>query len=102
MGEADVTVSELLKVPTHKGQDIRTKDIRVQAIRCMDCHRLRSPPTKGRPNCACGSIRFVSTFPHPDEEQLALKLYASEIEAKNLYDKIAQEVVHGWNNKDFQ
>ena len=68
-------------------------DPRVQAIRCMDCHRLRKNPTSGRPNCACGSIRFVSTFPHPDEEQIALQLYAEEIEAANLYGVIAREVV---------
>ena len=95
-------MGSLPQVPTHKGQDTRVLDIRVQAIRCMDCHRLRLDPTNGRPNCACGSIRFVSTFPHPDEEQLALKLYAPEIEKKNLYEKIAQEVVNGWNNNDFR
>ena len=68
-------------------------DPRVQALRCKDCHRLRRPPTARRPNCACGSIRFVSTFPHPDEEQIALKLYAPEIEAANLYGLIAREVI---------
>lgn len=52
---------------------------RVQAIRCADCHRLRRHPDKVRLNCACGSLRFVKTFPHPDEEQLALKLYADEV-----------------------
>jgi hypothetical protein len=55
-------------------------DLRVQAIRCSDCHRLRENPTKERVACGCGSIRFVSSYPHPDEEELALKLYAREIE----------------------
>ena len=69
------------------------RDLRVQAVRCMSCHRLRAHPTKRRPNCACGSIRFVSTFPHPDEERIAMKLYAKEIEGANVYGKIAQEVI---------
>ncbi len=89
-------------VPTYKGQDTRVLDIRVQAIRCMDCHRLRLHPNNGLRNCGCGSIRFVSTFPHPDEEQLARKLYAKEIEKSNVYTKISQEIVNGWNNNDFK
>ena len=77
-------------------------DVRVQAIRCSDCHRLRRHPNKGVPNCACGSVRFVSTFPHPDEEQIALKLYEKEIEESNVYGTIAQEIVMGWENDDFK
>jgi hypothetical protein len=67
----------------------------------MDCHRLRRHPTNAVPNCACGSVRFVSTFPHPDEEQLAFKLYQKEIEESGIYTKIAQEIVLGWKNDDF-
>ncbi len=61
-------------------ESVRMPDLRVQAIRCMDCHRLRRHPSGKRPDCDCGSIRFVSTRPHPDEEQLAMELYAKEIE----------------------
>jgi hypothetical protein len=43
--------------------------------------------------CGCGSVGFVATFPHPDEEQLALKIYSRDIEEKNLYAKIAEEEV---------
>ena len=61
-----------------------TPDHRVQAIRCSDCHRLRKNPSKGEVSCGCGSIRFVSSYPHPDEEELAMKLYAKEIGERNL------------------
>ncbi len=89
-------------VPTHKGRYTPTLDVRVQAIRCMDCHRLRLHPNNGARNCGCGSIRFVSTFPHPDEEQLAIKLYSKELEESNVYTKISQEIVLGWDNNDFR
>ncbi len=66
---------------------------RVQAIRCADCHRLRRHPNNGRLNCACGSLRFMKTFPYEDEEQLALKLYADEVGAfiANNPDVVRQE-----------
>jgi hypothetical protein len=77
-------------------------DPRVQAIRCNSCHRLRAYPVqrgtkygKGR-HCHCGGVSFHPTFPHPDEEQLALKLYAQEIEKSNLYGIISREVVSDW------
>jgi len=54
------------------------------------------------PNCVCGSIRFVSSYPRPNEEQIAVKLYEKEIEEANLYTKIAQEVVKGWENNDYR
>lgn len=65
-------------------------DDRIQAIRCMGCHRLRPHPrgnvdaasviTDSARVCICGDIRIMKTFPLEDEEQLALKLYAREIE----------------------
>jgi hypothetical protein len=63
----------------------RTRDPRVQAIRCTSCHRLRAHPRDARTyNCGCGGTAFVASFPHPDEEQIALKLYAREIEESNI------------------
>lgn len=71
-------------------------DPRVTAIRCMSCYRLRQYPQGNAVAtwaCGCGGTRFVPTFPHPDEEQLALKLYSREIEERGLYAKVAQEVI---------
>jgi hypothetical protein len=71
-------------------------DPRVQAIRCLGCHRLRPHPKTEDPrtwNCGCGGIRFEATFPHDDELALALRLYSREIEERNLYGVIAQEVI---------
>ncbi len=31
-----------------------------------------------------------------------MKLYAKEIEASNVYTKISQEIVLGWDNNDFK
>ena len=72
-------------------------DKRVQAIRCMSCHRLRAHPTKTRINCdACGAVGFEATFPDADEERIAFQLYEKEIESTNIYDSIAQEILDGW------
>ena len=68
-------------------------DKRVQAIRCSGCHRLRAHPTKERISCACGSLEFIDTVPHDDELPIALKLYEREIEERNLYGKVAQELI---------
>ena len=76
-------------------------DARVQAIRCKNCHRLRAHPKLDDHltyECGCGGVQFFATFPHPDEEQLALKLYAREIEEKNLYSNLAQEIIREKNN----
>ena len=75
-------------------------DKRVQAIRCYNCHRLRAHPNSEdhlTHMCGCGGVRFFATFPHPDEEQLALKLYAREIEEANLYTNLAQELIREKN-----
>lgn len=71
-------------------------DPRVQAIRCVGCHRLRAHPKKDDPRtlfCGCGGIAFIAAFPHDDELQLAVKLYSRELEENNTYGAIAQEVI---------
>jgi len=71
-------------------------DPRVQAIRCVNCHRLRHHPKSDDPrtwNCGCGGIEFVSSFPHDDELQIALKLYERELEENNTYSLISQELI---------
>jgi len=58
-------------------------DRRVQAIRCLSCHRLRPHPRDDVPesfNCWCGGVRFVPSFPFPDEETWALSIYKPELE----------------------
>jgi hypothetical protein len=72
------------------------RDLRVQAIRCLNCHRLRAYPTNRVPFCACGGAEFVKTFPHPDEEQIALRLYSRQLEENNAYGRIAQELIEDW------
>jgi len=44
-------------------------------------------------------MQFVGSMPHPDEEQLALKLYAREIEESNLYGAVAGEILSEWKEK---
>jgi hypothetical protein len=76
-------------------------DPRVQAIRCLSCHRLRRHPKKEDPrsfNCGCGGLAFEETSPHDDELQIALKLYAQEIEESGVYNKISQEIILGISN----
>lgn len=71
-------------------------DPRVQAIRCLNCHRLRKHPRTDDPrtwNCVCGGIQFVKSHPHEDELQIALKLYSRELEENNTYGAVAQEVI---------
>ena len=71
-------------------------DPRVQAIRCMSCHRLRPHPKNDDPrsfNCGCGGIRFETTFPHDDELQLACKLYSRELEENNTYSLASQKLI---------
>ena len=73
-------------------------DPRVQAIRCLSCHRLRPYPKKDEPKtlyCGCGGISFQNSFPHDDELQIALKLYSREIEESGVYNKISQEIIRG-------
>ena len=68
---------------------ISEEDDRIQAIRCRGCHRLRPYPVDGKTFfCGCGGRDFVSSFPHPDEEKLALKLYERQIEERNLWRKL--------------
>ena len=53
----------------------------------MSCHRLRPyPRDESSWRCLCGGIRFEATYPHPDEEQIALKLYEREIEERRPRD----------------
>ena len=73
-------------------------DPRVQAIRCINCHRLRHHPKTDDPrtwNCVCGGIQFVASFPHDDELQLAIKLYSRELEENGTYNAISQEIIRG-------
>ena len=77
-------------------------DKRVQAIRCTSCHRLRQHPKQDDPrtcNCPCGGFSFVNSFPHPDEEQLAIKLYSRELEENGTFTNIAKEVLDDWRAK---
>ena len=79
---------------------IRKPDPRVQAIRCKHCNRLRQHPRTDDWKsfyCGCGSMQFVASFPHPDEEQLALKLYSRELEEKNTYSALAEELLDEWS-----
>jgi len=72
-------------------------DKRVQAIRCVSCHRLRHHPKQDDVrtwNCGCGGMSFVSSYPHPDEMNLALKLYSREIEQSGVYSQIAREILN--------
>jgi len=39
--------------------------------------------------CHCGCARFSSTVPHPDEEQLAVKLYEQEIEESKAWSNLS-------------
>jgi hypothetical protein len=41
-------------------------------------------------------MQFYASMPHPDEELLALKIYAREIEESGIYTKIAQEITNDW------
>lgn len=71
-------------------------DPRVQAIRCLDCRRLRRHPKTDDPrtwNCVCGGIQFVRSFPHDDELQIACKLYERELEENNTYTLMSQELI---------
>jgi hypothetical protein len=80
-----------------------TFDKRVQAIRCSSCKRLRQHPQQDDLRtwaCGCGGIEFVNSFPHPDEEQLALKLYQREIEESGIYEKITQDMTRSWENEE--
>lgn len=77
-------------------------DKRVQAIRCRSCHRLRQHPRTDdfrTWSCGCGSLQFFASFPHPDEEQIALKLYHREIEEANLYTRLGQEIIADWRHR---
>lgn len=65
------------------------QDDRIIAIRCLSCNRLRQYPVDFKTAmCACGSMRFTETTPHPDEEQIALKLYERQIEERNLWKNL--------------
>ncbi len=73
----------------------KLKDRRVKAIRCMSCRRLREHPKPFLTKtwaCGCGCTKFMQSFPHDDEMPRALILYAQEIEERNLYTAIAQEI----------
>jgi hypothetical protein len=75
----------------------RLKDRRVRAIRCMSCRRLREHPKPFLTKtwaCGCGATKFVQSFPHEDEMQRALILYGQEIEERNLYAAISQEILN--------
>lgn len=74
-------------------------DPRVQAIRCTGCHRLRPHPRIDSIHCECGAVDFQSTHPREDEFQLALKLYAREIEERNLLGRLAQEIADEKDNE---
>ena len=65
------------------------RDDRITAIRCSGCNRLRAHPVNFATfMCACGCTRFSPTFPFPEEEQLALKLYSRQIEERNLWKNL--------------
>ena len=77
----------------------READPRVTAIRCKCCNRLRQHPRTDDWKsfyCGCGGTQFFASFPHPDEEQLALKLYARDLEERNSYSIIADEILEEW------
>ncbi len=72
-----------------------SEDPRIQAIRCLGCHRLRAHPKHEDSrtwNCVCGSLAFTASSPHDDEMQLAIKLYQDEIDKANLWTGVAQEI----------
>lgn len=74
-----------------------TWDKRVQCIRCTSCHRLRAHPRQDDPrtwNCGCGGMSFVSSQPHNDEMQTAVKLYSRDIEVGGVYTRIAEEILN--------
>ncbi len=50
-------------------------------------------------NCGCGAIEFVASFPHPHEEQIALRLYSRELEENNTYSGIANELMDDWRSR---
>ena len=76
-------------------------DRRVQCIRCESCHRLRQHPKKDDPRtwrCPCGGTSFLETFPHPDEVQIALKLYDREIQESNVLSAVVQEMAQEFDH----
>ena len=71
------------------------KDRRVKAIRCMGCCALREHPKPYLTRtwaCGCGCTQFKPTFPREDEKERALILYGQEIEERDLYKAISQEI----------
>lgn len=85
-----------------RNQKRNKSDKRVQCIRCRDCNRLRAHPRQDDPrtwNCGCGGLTFVSSHPHPDELQLAIRLYSRDIEEQNSYSNVAKEILDDWRAK---
>ena len=83
---------------------MKKPDPRVAALRCTGCHRLRPHPRKGKPNtfaCGCGSIEFIETGLHSDEEAIAKQLYRDELDESGIYLKIGQEILDGWKHEDY-
>lgn len=64
-------------------------DDRIVPIRCTSCNRLRPYPHNYEDaHCGCGGLAFISSWPHPDEEALALKIYSRQIEERNLWRRL--------------
>ena len=61
-------------------------DPRVQAIRCLHCHRLRPHPnTEGTLACMCGGRTFEASYPMPGEETWAVTIYEQELRKAGLW-----------------
>ena len=89
-------------VTQEKSKRMKKTDPRIQVIRCKSCGRLRAHPRTDDTstwNCGCGSIQFVASFPHPDEMELANRLYSRDFEEKNLYMNTAREIMDGWREQ---
>jgi len=61
------------------------EDMRVQAIRCCSCRRLRPLPSEHMPWCLCGGAKFESSFPLPDEEEWAIQIYEKDLKERELW-----------------
>lgn len=81
---------------------LKKSDPRIPVVRCRVCHRLRPHPRIDDTrtwNCDCGSMQFFSSFPHDDELELAKRLYSRDIEEKNMYARVATEIMDEWRAK---
>jgi len=44
-------------------------------------------------------MQFVPSYAHPDEMQIAWKLYSRQIDERNVFGRIYQEIIHDWRVK---